>query len=99
MGTELVVSQPCTPVTNKSPSTLGCIQSTASGSREVILPLCSALGRHIWSAGAGAGLPPRQERQGQTGMSPAKVPEGQEHLRCEEGLGEPGLFNLERRGL
>lgn len=32
-------------------------------------------------------------------MSPARVPEGLEHPRCEEGLGEPGLFSLERRGL
>ena len=57
VGTESAVSQPCTPVTNKSPSTLGCIQTTASGLREVILPLCSALLRNIWGPVPISGLP------------------------------------------
>jgi len=43
----------------------------------VILSLCSALVRHIWSAGPSAGLP-APDRHGLTGLSPAKGHEGDE---------------------
>jgi len=43
-------------------SILGCVGSvTASGSREVILPLCSALVRLIWAAVSRAGLASTRE--------------------------------------
>ena len=96
--TELAVSPPCAAVT-KSPSTLDCTRSMASGSGEVTLPLCSAQGRHI---GVQGWDPPGQERLGQAGVSPAKAAEmakGLEHRRCEGGLGELELLSLERRGL
>jgi len=45
------------PATGLSASHLDCIQrSIAGGSRKVVLSLCSALVRHIWSAGSSAGL-------------------------------------------
>ena len=44
--TKLKMSQPCTLAAKKANSNFGCIrQSIASRSREVILPLCSALVR------------------------------------------------------
>lgn len=81
----------------REPSSVRGLARWARGARGMlrvfILPLCSAPGRPIWSAGSRAGLPPGQERQGQIGASPAKaakMPEGPEQLRCEGGLGEPG---------
>ncbi|TRZ16937.1 hypothetical protein HGM15179_010143 [Zosterops borbonicus] len=48
---KLSMSQQCVLVAKKARGILGCIRkSSGSGSGEVILPLCSALVRHIWSA-------------------------------------------------
>ncbi|KAK4822717.1 hypothetical protein QYF61_019714 [Mycteria americana] len=48
--TKLTMSQQCVLVGKKANSLLGCIrQSVTSRSREVILPRCSALVRHIWT--------------------------------------------------
>ncbi|KAK4827149.1 hypothetical protein QYF61_015103, partial [Mycteria americana] len=48
----------------KTNSLLGCNRgSVASRSREVILPLCSAVGRHTWSAVSSSGLPSTRKIQ------------------------------------
>lgn len=50
-------------------ATLG--RSISSRLREMILDLCSALTRQIWSDGSRSGLR-AQEKQGHTGTNPAK---------------------------
>ena len=46
----------------KADSLLGCLRQRISCRwREMVLPLCSALVRHTWSAGSGAGLPSTRE--------------------------------------
>jgi len=50
------------PAAKQAKSILGCIrQSMVSKSREMILPLYSALVRNIWSSGSGAELPSRRK--------------------------------------
>jgi len=71
VDTELNVSQQCALATRKTNGIQGCVRKSVSSRwREAVLPLCSALVRHTWSAGSSAGLP--NTRQGHTGASPGK---------------------------
>ena len=72
---KLAMSQRCILVAKEVKTILGCIrESIASGSREVILPLYSALVRHILSAASGSGLPSIRDTWIHIIVSPAKGP-------------------------